>query len=97
MARVKKSDILLSGLRGKIGNTLVIKQYAYGTVVTKYPDMSGVKWSQRQKGGHKKFKEAVAFAKAILKDEKKRKQYEKKLKKGQSVYHKVISEYMRGN
>ena len=92
MARVKRPDILLSGLSGKVGT---IKQYQYGTVISKFPDMSGVKWTPKQKNGHSKFKAAVAFAKEVMRDEKKRKKYEKKLKKGQSVYHMVISEYMK--
>ena len=95
MARLKKGSLILSGLSGQIGKTLIIKQYSYGTVVTKFPDMTGVKFSNRQKDEHNKFKEAVAFAREVLRDEKKRNTYEKKLKKGQNVYQRVISEYLK--
>jgi hypothetical protein len=70
MARVRNS-LILEGLRGKIGE-IVIKQYRYGTVVTKLPDMSNVKSTRLQKKKRKRFKEAVAFAKSILADPEKK-------------------------
>lgn len=39
MARVQGNDITAS-LSGKVGKQLIFKTYSYGTVVTRYPDMS---------------------------------------------------------
>jgi hypothetical protein len=96
MARVKQNDII-DGLRGKVGKNVIYKTYSYGTVVTQYPDMSGVKRTARQKKSSKLFREAVAYAKAVIADPVKRRQYERKLAKGKTVYHAALSDYMKKN
>jgi hypothetical protein len=93
MARARNSFIL-EGLRGKIGD-IVVKQYRYGTVVTKVPDMSNVKSTRLQKKKRKKFKEAVAFALKILADPKAKAAFEAKLKRGKTVYHTAISQFLK--
>jgi len=94
MARTRKNDLLLKDLHGKLGN-LVIKQYDYGTVVTKYPNMSGVKRSELQKVNANRFKEAVAYAQSIIRNPEKCKAYAKKLKGKKSVYYAAIAEFMK--
>ena len=93
MARARNSFIL-QGLSGKIGD-IVVKQYRYGTVVTKVPDMSNVKSTRLQKKKRKKFKEAVAFAQKILANPAKRAAFEAKLKRGKTGYHAAISQYLK--
>lgn len=93
MARMK-NHVLLSGVRGRIGE-LVIKQYADGIVISKVPDMSRVKKSKLQQQKQDHFKEAVAYAKSIVCNSQKKTAYAKKLKKGQSVYHAAIKEFMK--
>lgn len=93
MARVAKSTIL-NGISGRIGE-VVVKQYSYGSVVSKRPDMSRVKASVRQKKEQNRFKEAVAYAQSIIRHKEKKAAYAKRLKKGQSVYHEAIKEFMR--
>lgn len=88
------NSILLHNLRGQIGKQLVIKHYGKKTVVTAYPDMSNVKPSKLQKAKRNDFAEAVAYAQGILHDPVKKKAYAKKLKKGKSVYHAAITEWM---
>jgi hypothetical protein len=83
------------GLSGTFG-PLVHKQYAGKTVVTVKPDMSRVKRNAKQKANSSKFTEAVIYAKAILNDPEKKRAYAKKLKKGQTVYHAAIREFMTG-
>ena len=85
----------LEALRGQVGKELVFKKYGDKTVVTRYPRMNGIERSPRQKLGTSKFKEAVAYARSIIKDEKKRKAFAKKLRRGKSVYHAAISEFMK--
>jgi hypothetical protein len=92
MARTK-SNPLLQGVSGKIGDQLVIKQYPYGTVISAMPDMSGVKKSRRQKEEEQKFAKAVAYAKSITRNPVKKAAYAKKLKKGKLVYHAAIQEF----
>jgi len=94
MARVTKSS-LLEQISGAIGKQLVFKQYSYGTVVSAYPNMKRVKRSGFQKMKQSIFKDAVAYARTILHDPKKKKAFERKLKKGQSVYHSAIRAYMK--
>jgi hypothetical protein len=90
-------NALLKGFRGAIGKQIVVKQYGDKTVITAYPDMSGVKASANQKMRRNVFAEAVAYAKGIIYDAKKKAAYQKKLKKGQRVYQAAVSEYMRKN
>jgi len=92
----KSKNIITAGLRGGVGGQLVFKQYEGCTVVTKYPDMSGVKPSGLQKACRSKFLEAVKYAKGILADEVLRAAFEEKIGKGKSVYHAAIREYMKG-
>ncbi len=91
------NNIVLHETSGHIGKQIVIKQYAYGTVVTKYPDMSNIKPSKKQKQKRNKFKEAVAYSKAIINDPVKKKAYSKKVKKGQTVYHFALQEYLNNH
>lgn len=93
MARMQNNS-LLQGISGSIGE-IVIKQYRYGVVVSKKPDMSKVKKSQLQKAKQSIFKEAVAYAKNINNDPEKKKAYAKKLKKGQTVFNAAISEFLQ--
>lgn len=89
------SNIILSQLKGQIGKQLVVKQYGKKTVITRYPDMSRIKPSALQKNKRKVFAKAVSYAQAINNNPKQKALYARKVKKGQSVYHFAIKEYMR--
>ena len=92
MARLKRNS-LLNALQGTIGKEIVFKRYADKTVVSKYPDMSKVKTSKRQRAQRDLLKEANAYASTILRDPELRKRFEKKLKAGESVFHKAKKEF----
>jgi hypothetical protein len=94
MARTR-NNALLKGASGKIGNAIVIKQYSYGTVISAMPDMRRVKKSALQKLKQGMFAEAVAYAQSIVRDPRKKAAYSKKVKKGQTVYHMAIQEYLK--
>jgi hypothetical protein len=94
MARVK-SNPLIEGLSGKVGK-LVFKNYGYGTVITVLADRSKVKLSAKQKKANKNFKEAVAFAKAVIADPKKAAKYQKTLQPGKTVYHTALADFLSG-
>ena len=85
---------LLKNTSGKIGNTIVIKQYRYGTVISAIPDMRRVKKSELQQLKQGWFKEAVAYAQTILRDPGKKAAYAKNIKEGKTVYHTAIREYL---
>ena len=93
MARTKQA--IVKKLSGTVGKQLVFKQYGKATVVTAYPDMSRVKPSKLQKQKRSLFADAVKYAQAIAKDEKQKALYKKKVKKGQSVYHCALSEFLK--
>jgi hypothetical protein len=95
MARVGKNPILKNA-KGRIGN-VIVKQYSYGIVLSKRPNMKRVKRSPSQKNEQTRFSKAVRFAQSILRDPKLKAAYAKKLKKGQSVYHAAIKEYLKKN
>lgn len=95
MARVISS--LLPGISGAVGKQFVFKQYKGKTIVTKYPDMTNIKPSERQKERQKVFKEAVAYAKAVNRDPEKKAFYQTKLKPGETVYRYALKEYLKIN
>jgi hypothetical protein len=90
MARV--TNPLLKGTSGSIGKNLVYRNLKNGTFSSKHPDMSGVTSSKNQTKGRKRFGEAVAYAKAVMKDPEK--QAKIKNRKGSSVYHAALKEYL---
>lgn len=93
MAR-SNTSVLLKGLHGAIGKQIVVKQYGKRTVVTKYPDMSPIRPSELQQGKRSLFKEAVAYAKNILRDPDQQALYAAKVKRGETVYHFALKEYL---
>ena len=93
MAKVKR-NLVMQGMSGKICNLLVLKTYNYGTVVSKIPDMTNVVPSDQQKSKRNRFREAVAYAKAVLSDPQKKAEMDYRTPKGRRVYHQAIREYL---
>lgn len=94
MAR-SRSNMITRGLKGQLGKQLVFKQYGRKTVVTRYPDMSHVKPSTLQKEKRSRFAEAVAYACRINNDPVLKAEYRQKVKKGQTVYHYALQEFLK--
>lgn len=92
MARLTKNS-LLEALTGTLGKQLVFKQYHDKTVVSKCPDMTRVKPSRKQKDQRTLMKKANDYASKINRDPVLRKKYEKKLKKGESIFHRAKKEF----
>ena len=86
---------LFKDVKGHIGKEIVLKQYEFGTVISKYPDMSRVKRSALQKKYQGDFAAAVAYAQAIIRNPQKKAAFQKKLKKGQRVYNAAIKEFFK--
>ncbi|RXK60724.1 hypothetical protein ESA94_09685 [Lacibacter luteus] len=94
MAQLEENSII-NQIRGQIGKQLVFKRYGKKTVVSKYPDMSNVKPSKLQKKKRSRFAEAVMYAQLINNDAVLKEEYRKKVKKGQTVYHYAIKEFLK--
>ncbi|MCU7548581.1 hypothetical protein OCK74_05605 [Chitinophagaceae bacterium LB-8] len=98
------SRLLLGILRGSIGKCFVVKHYRANkkkkwkkrTIVTRYPDMSGVVASEQQRECRNLFKEAVVYAQWILSDAERKEAFRKTLprKKRKHVYQAAIRLYM---
>jgi hypothetical protein len=89
-----KESVILHKMRGQIGKQIVVKQYGNKTVITAYPDMSGIKPSRLQKQKRKKFAAAIEYARSIIYDPVRKAAYAKKLKRGARVYNSAIREYL---
>jgi hypothetical protein len=96
MASVKK-NIVIEGLSGTLKKQVVVKQYATRTVVSAYPDMSHIVPSEAQKSKRNRFKEAVAYAKAMMADQVKKSAYQANLPPGKTAYHAAIAHYLEKN
>lgn len=92
MARIINND-LLTGLSGAIGKQIVFRVRNGKTFASKYPDMSEVKPSAKQRKEKARFAKAVSFAQSIISNPAKKAVY--KVRKGQSVYHAAISDYLK--
>src|SRR4051794_5037700 len=94
MASIDKHH-LLRDLKGSLGKQLVVKQYTDKIVVTRHPDMRRIKPTELQLLYKTLFAEAVAYAQSINRDRQQRAIYLQKVKKGESVYHYALKEYLR--
>lgn len=93
MARTKNP--LLIGFkvrRGSATKGLTVKMVKGTCYIIKSPDMSNVVPSSAQLYSNSKFAEAVRFARSIIHDPAKKAAY--KARKGSTVYHSAIKDYM---
>ncbi|MCU7552783.1 hypothetical protein OCK74_26935 [Chitinophagaceae bacterium LB-8] len=98
------SRLLLGIIRGSIGKCFVVKHYRANKkkklkkriIVTRYPDMSGIVASEKQRVRRDLFKEAVVYARWIIGDAERKKAFRKSLprKKRKHVYQAAIRLYM---
>jgi hypothetical protein len=89
-----RSESILQ-LRGALGRVLVFKRYKGKTIVTRYPDMSGIEPSEKQKAKRQKFKKAIAFALDILRNPVTRAEYAQKAGRRRTAYHYAIKEFLK--
>lgn len=92
MAKIT-GNVLMKGMSGTLQGQ-VFKDYHYGTVVSKVPDMSNIAPSEKQKAERNKFREAVAFAKEVLANPVKKAEMAYRTPPGKLVYHQAIREYL---
>ena len=92
--RIPEIRLLHRQITGAIGKQFVIKHYSYGAIRTKYPDMSKVKATIKQRKCRTTFQDAVAYAKTVISDPVLKAQWQNKLRRHNGVYNAAIKEYM---
>jgi len=92
--RKPKLPFSLQLIRGAIGKEFVIKHYRYGAIKTKYPDMTRIIASARQRKCRNIFKEAVAYARQVIADPVIKAAWQKRLRRHNGVYNNAIKFYM---
>jgi hypothetical protein len=80
--------------RATPGKSFILRIQGDDVFIRKFPDMSNVEWTVRQKKQRSLFAEAQAYAKEFLSDETRAKQYKETLKPGKRAYNQLIAEYM---
>src|SRR5689334_23390383 len=96
MAKLK-NNVLVKGFSGRLGD-IIFKNYKFGTVISRRPNMSKVKRTRQQKENSNLFAEAVEHARNVVASPALKNTYEKKAKKtGRTVYHLALSEFMAKN
>jgi hypothetical protein len=91
----KGKNILLHGFSGKIGDLLVIRQVGDKTILSKAPDKRDKEPTEAQKAQRKKFQEATIYAKATLKNEALKEEYQAKAKGQRSAYHIAVADFLK--
>ena len=82
---------------GKIGNMVFRRAHTGEMTLIKTADMSHVKWSKAQKAHRKRFKQAVAYAKAAMAEPNARARYEKEAaSKNKRPHDLAVSDYFKG-
>ena len=88
-------NILLKGIKGRIGKELVIKHYGDTIVIAKYPRETKHKPTNLKKIYESRFAAAIKFSRAVRSNNELIKQYKAKLKPGQRLCDYLISEYLQ--
>ena len=86
--------LLLTWITGKVGKEFVIKHYKYGVVKTKYPDMTRIIASAKQRKCRNLFKEAVVYASGVYADPVTKKEWWAKARNKGHVFNYIIKEFM---
>ena len=90
-------DPMIKSIQGTLGDYVFRRTPAGGISISKSPDMSRVKWSKAQKEHRKRFKQAVAYARAAMAEPSVRARYEKEAaKKNKRPFDLAVSDYFKG-
>jgi hypothetical protein len=94
MARVK-NNMIMQGISGQINKQIVYKVYGDKTILTHFPNMSNVKFNEKQKAEQSLFAEAVYFAKSIINDPEKKEAFKATIEPGRNVFNAAISAFLK--
>jgi hypothetical protein len=87
-------NIIMQGLVGMLGNSIVLRKHGNSTIMTIAPKKSSTPPTENQLTRRAKFKEAVAYAQAQLKDERSKAIYQTKATTVRTAYHIALADYM---
>ena len=92
--RIPYLPFSLTLVRGAIGKEFVIKHYSYGAIRTRYPDMTRIIASAKQRKCRNLFKEAVEYAKQVIADPAEKAAWQKRLRRRNGVFNAAVKFYM---
>jgi hypothetical protein len=91
----RRKDNKTSSISALFGERVLVEPHGKKFIVTNLKPRRRKKSSEAQKIGEERFKKAVAQAKRVLKDPKRKAAYERNLKGHRNVFQAVLSEYMK--
>lgn len=96
MARIKLNPIVEEA-HGQLGETVFRRAHDGSLSLMKKPDMSGVEWSPAQRAHRRRFRQAVAYARAAMSDPGKQAVYaEAAAQRGKRPFDLAVSDYFHG-
>ena len=91
----REESFLHQMIRGAIGKEFVIKHYRRGRIFrTKYPDMTPIVATEKQRACRNKFREAVAWAKEYISDQERKDAYKPWFRQRKRVFNQLIKDFM---
>ena len=91
----REESFLHQMIRGAIGKEYVIKHYRRGRIFrTKFPDMTRIVATEKQRACRNKFRDAVAYAKEYISDETRKNAYKPWFRKRKRVFNQLIKDFM---
>ena len=96
MPKVRFKEMVVE-IQGTMYDVVFKKSSRGRSIVTKKPDMSGVKWSKAQKANRKRMRYSHDYAKAAMADPQVRAVYEAiAAEEGRVAYNVALSDYWKG-
>ena len=85
-------NIIMKFQRGRYGDK-VYRRCGDHTVVSRYPDYSNMRWTDKQAASRVRFKDATDYGKKVLAIPKLKARYKKKAKPGQNAWNLAIARF----
>ncbi len=95
MANIRLSAVF-DGLYGRFGGFIFRRSRKGSMVLSRMPNMKRVRWSKAQKEHRRRFKAAVVYAKAAMKDPVRKAYYEQMALERHSIpFNMAVSDYFK--
>lgn len=89
-----KNNIITHGLSGKVGDLIVFRNRNGKTYVASKPKKRTGELSDAQKEHHKRFQQAVIYAKSALMNPETKQAYKEAATQGESAYNVAVADFM---
>lgn len=93
MAHVK-NNIVTEGLSGKLGNTIVFRQWGGKTVVAVKPTSTKREPTEKQKEQHLRFRKGSRYAQQAIQNPTLKAAYQQETRGGQSAYNVAMADFL---